>query len=117
MPAKPWEELHQALSETFPGWFCYYRKCFDDTLISQQPVTFVKEFIDDNDEQIFIDLLEKNIKDIYKQFKFPKSTILTMHDKFVYDNSTICHINNEQLGKARVRDHCHLFGKFWGAAH
>ena len=23
---------------------CYYTKCFDDTLYSQQPVTFVKEF-------------------------------------------------------------------------
>ena len=25
--------------------------------------------------------LEKNIKEIYKKFKFPKSMIMTMHDK------------------------------------
>ena len=38
--------------------------CFDDTLYSQQPVTFVKEFNDDDVAQIFIDTLEKNIKEI-----------------------------------------------------
>ena len=40
-----------------------------------------------------------------------------MHDKLVYDNSTLCHICNEELGKDRVRDHCHLTGKYRGAAH
>ena len=66
---------------------------FDDTLNSQQPVTFVKEFNDDdvaqfNDDdvaEIFLDTLEKNIKEIYKKFKFTKSMIITMHDKLVDD--------------------------------
>ena len=40
-----------------------------------------------------------------------------MHDKVVYDNSTLCHICNEELGKDQVRDHCQLYGKFRGAAH
>ena len=40
-----------------------------------------------------------------------------MRDKTAYDNSTLCHICNEELGKDRVRDHCYLSGKFWGAAH
>ena len=40
-----------------------------------------------------------------------------MHDKLVYDNSTLCHICNEELGNDRVRDHCHLSRKFRGAAH
>ena len=48
---------------------------------------------------------------------FPKGMIMTMHDKLVYDNSTLCHICNEELGNDRVRDHCHLSGKFRGAAH
>ena len=67
--------------------------------------------------QIFMDTLEKNIKDSYKKCKFPKSMISTMHDKLVYDNSTLCHIWNEELGEDRLRDHCHLSGKFRGAAH
>ena len=97
--------------------FCYHIKCFDDTLYSQEPVTFVKEHNDDDVAQIFIDTLEKNIKDIYKKFMFPKCMIMTMHDKLVYHNSTLCHIGNEELGKVRERDHCHLSGKFRGAAH
>ena len=59
----------------------------------------------------------KKYQKIYDKFKFPRKMILTMHDKFVYDNSTLCHICNEELGKYRVRDHCHLSGKFRGAAH
>ena len=39
------------------------------------------------------------------------------HDKLVYDNFTNCHICKEKLGEDRVRDHCHLSGKFRGAAH
>ena len=97
--------------------FYYHIKCFDDTLYSQESVIFVKENDDDDVAQIFIDTLEKNIKEIYKKFMFPKSMIMTMHDKLVYDNSTLCHICNEERGKDRVRDHCHLSGKFRGAAH
>ena len=40
-----------------------------------------------------------------------------MHDKLVYDNSTLYRICNEELGQDRVGDHCHLSGKFRGAAH
>ena len=85
--------------------FCYHIKCFDDTLYSQEPVTFVKEFNDDDVAQIFIDTLEKNIKEICKKFKFPKGMIITLHYKLVCDNSTLCHIGND-----RVRDHCHQSG-------
>ena len=35
----------------------------------------------------------------------------------INDNSTLCHIYNEELDEDRVRDHCHLSGKFRGAAH
>ena len=42
---------------------------------------------------------------------------MTMHHKMVYDNSTLCHICNKDLGEDRVRDHCHLSGKFGGVVH
>ena len=43
---------------------------------------------------------------------------MTMHDKkLIYDNSTLCHISNEEIGEAKVRDHCHLSRTFRGAAH
>ena len=113
-PEKSYTNQYQ---KHIPIGFCYHIKCFDDTLYSQQPVTFVKEFNDDDVAQIFIDTLEKNIKEIYKSLKFSKSMIMTMYDKMAYVNSTLCHICNEELGEDRVRDHCHLSGKFRGAAH
>ena len=42
--------------------------------------------------------------------------IMTTHDKMAYDNSALCHICNEELAEDRVRDHCHLSGKFRGVA-
>ena len=91
------------------------KQAFSIVIELNAPVTFVKEFNDDDYAQIFIDTLEKNIKHVYKTFKFPKSMIMTMHDTL--DNSTLCHICNEELGEDRVRDHCHLSGKSRGAAH
>ena len=63
-----------------------------------------EEFNDDDVAEIFMDTLEKDIKEIYKKFKFPKKMIMTMHDKIVYDNSTLSHICNEELGEDRVCD-------------
>ena len=85
-PDKSYSNRYQ---KHIPSGFCYHIKCFDDTLFSQEPVTFVKEHNDDDVAQIFIYTLEKNIKDIYKKFKFPKSMIMTMHDKTAYDNFTL----------------------------
>ena len=59
-----------------PSGFSYHMKCFDDTLYSQQPVIFVKEFNDEAVAQIFMDTLEKNIKEIYEKFKFRKNMII-----------------------------------------
>ena len=113
-PDKSYTKSYQ---KHIPSGFCYHIKCFDDTLYSEEPVTFVKEHNDDDVAQKLLDTLEKNIKDIYKKFKFPKCMIMTMHDKLVYDSSTPCHICKEELGKDRVRDHYHLSGKFRDAAH
>ena len=69
-----------------------------------------KRINDDDVAQIFIDTLEKNIKEIYKKFKFPKNMIISMQDNLIYNKSTLSHICNDELGKDRVRDHCHLSG-------
>ena len=113
-PEKSYTNQYQ---KHYPSGFCYHIKCFDDTLYSQQPVTFVKEFSDDYVAQVVMDTLEKNIQDIYKKFISPKDMMVTRHDELVYDKSTNCPICNEELGEDRVRDYCHLSCKFRGAAH
>ena len=72
MPTKPWEELHQAVSETHPSGFCYHIKSFDDTLYSQEPVTFVKEYNDDDVAQIFMTHLKRTWKKFVKSLSSQK---------------------------------------------
>ena len=59
-PDKSYTKQYQ---KHIPSGFCYHIKCFDDTLYSQEPVTFVQKFNDDDVAQIFIYTLEKNIKE------------------------------------------------------
>ena len=63
----PDESYTKQYQKHAPSGFCYHIKIFGDTLYSQEPVIFVKEFEDDDVAQIFIDTIEKNIKDIYKK--------------------------------------------------
>ena len=107
-----------------PSSVCYYIKCFDDEIYKQKPVVFTAKSKDDDIAQIFVNKLEADIKEIYNRFKFPKKMIFTKVDADVYNRSTICHIcergvfsNVEEDNKFKVRDHCHLSGKFRGAAH
>ena len=80
---------------------------------------------DDDVGQIFIAKLEEIVKQIYHQFKFPKEMIYTKKDKKDFEAATVCHICGYNLRRKcgdnfiedRVRDHCHLTGKFRGAAH
>ena len=56
----PDESYTKRYQKHTPSGFCYHIKCVDDTLYSQEPVIFVKEFEDDDVAQIFINTLEKN---------------------------------------------------------
>jgi len=74
---------------------------------------------DESDDvaQIFIDRLEEDLKERYERFKFPEDMIFTEDDEKLFDETTLCHICNKDLGEDRVRDHCHISGKFRGAVH
>ena len=97
--------------------FTFYIKCFDDSIYDSKLVTYTAVNENDDVAQKFIDMLEEEVKKIYEQVNFNKPMILTDEDKEDFENSTNCHICGDKLGEDRVRDHCHLSGKFRGAAH
>jgi len=113
-PSKSYTKPYQKHT---PSSFCYYIKCFDDEIYSQEPISFTVQDESDDAAQIFVDMLEQDIRRIYKKFKRPRKIIFTKTDKKKYTKATKCHICEKELGDDRVRDHCHLSGKFRGAAH
>ena len=48
---------------------------------------------------------------------FNKKLEMTIEDEENYQNSQNCWICNEKVIKDKVRDHCHITGKYRGAAH
>ena len=107
-----------------PSGFSYLIKCFDDNLFCPKLVQYTAESLNDNVPRLFIESLESDIKEIYNRCKIPKKMLMTPEDKINYKKATICHICERGISKEgndprfkKVRDHCHLTGKFRGAAH
>ena len=47
---------------------------------------------------------------------FLKDLIMTNEDEEIYNNSHICWICKQELNTDKAKDHCHVTGKFRGAA-
>ena len=58
---------------------------------------------------------QKQINQVIKKH-FNKELIMTTQEEEIYNNSQSCWICNEELNTDKVRDHCHITGKFRGAA-
>ena len=100
-----------------PSSFCYYIKCFDDEVYYQNPVTYTASTENEEVAQIFVNMLEEDVKSIYKRFGKPKKMLFGAKEREEFDEATECWICHGELGLDRVRDHCHLTGKYRGAAH
>ncbi|XP_072048278.1 uncharacterized protein [Amphiura filiformis] len=105
-----------------PSGFCYYIKCFDDSLYRQDPVVYTKRSEDEDVAQIFVERLEEDIRRIYRRFKFPQNMVFDQRERAIFAESSNCQICKKPLTpldeeNRTVRDHCHFTGKFRGAAH
>ena len=99
-----------------PSGFCYFIKCsFDESY--DRKVIYTKQSEDEDVSQKFVERLEYDITKLCHEFKFPKKMVLTEEDEANFEKATKCHICDKLLGKDRFRDHCHLTGRFRGAAH
>ncbi|XP_065645294.1 uncharacterized protein LOC136075785 [Hydra vulgaris] len=100
-----------------PSSFCYYIKCYNQSIYKDRLVTYTANSEDEDIAQIFIDYLQEDIIKICNEVDFNKPMIFRSKNKKAFKAAINCHICEEYLGEDRVRDHCHLTGKYRGAAH
>ncbi|PFX11357.1 hypothetical protein AWC38_SpisGene24958 [Stylophora pistillata] len=113
----PKECYTEKKQQHIPISFCYYVLCsFDDRYSKRVEYTAKSE--DEDVAQTFVEALEAEVKDIYKNHP-AKEMIFTDRDAVKFEDATCCWLCGEDFeeGKDKVRDHCHYTGKFRGAAH
>ena len=59
-------------------------------------------------------MLEPEFKTL---FKLQKKMVITEQDEENFRTATHCRFCDEKLKEDSVRDHCHMTGKYRGAAH
>lgn len=97
-----------------PCAFAYFVKCrFDDSLSK------FRIYTGKDAAEKFVESLSQDCNFIYDNYLRVKKNIisLTPTEDSLFLNAIVCHICKKELGNERVRDHCHLTGKFRGAAH
>ena len=95
-----------------PCGFCYHIKCFDEIIYPSKTVLYRMK--NEDVSQIFVDMLEKDIKKIHEEFDFSEKMIMTDADMIVFEKATtywICGLPFKEKQK-KVRDHCHFTGKY-----
>ena len=100
-----------------PCSFSYYIKCFNDGLFKPVFMLYTMEEKDENIGEIFVKNLESDIKEIYSKFKWKRNMRIMQEELDDFKKATVCHICKDSLNNDKVRDHCHLTGKYRGAAH
>ena len=98
--------------------FSYYIKCFDDELFPPLLKRYTIRKEDTNVGLTFVRNLERDIREIYCKFKWKKGMLpLSNFEKYKHWVASVCYICENPLNDDKVRDHCHLTGKYRGAAH
>ena len=100
-----------------PCGFCYYIKCANDELSPPVLKHYTMTDEDENIGRVFVDCLEKDIRKVYQESKCKKGMRITRKEERDFQSETVCHICEKLLNNDKVRDHCHLTGRYRGAAH
>ncbi|CAB3996294.1 Hypothetical predicted protein, partial [Paramuricea clavata] len=102
-----------------PSGFCYYVKCFDNSIYGPKLVHYTQQHEGEDVTKEFVDMLEEEVYDIYNRFKFKEPIRMFFEDIENYERATVCYACRKEFTTKdhKVRDHCHYTGEYRGAAH
>ena len=111
-----------------PSGFCYVIKCMNETVYPTKTVLKTASYEGEDMGKAFVESLMEDLKPVYEILKSPKPMVMSESDTKEFSNSKNCYacgvefgtvIVNEGKKKEKVtpcRDHCHITGKYRGAA-
>ena len=108
----PSKSYTQKVTHHVPSGFAYKVVGLNDEL-SKDPVVYRGDEVAD----VFVDHMLKEQEKIDLIYKNPKPLNMSVEDWRAFNSAKDCHICHKELGDDRVRDHCHITGKFRAAAH
>ena len=88
--------------------------CIDDKYMQPIKIFFRSNWINEFLQWVFKQKIKCN--NIIKNH-FNKPIIMTQADEENYNNTNTCWTCTQEISENKVRDHCHITGKFRGAAH
>ncbi len=125
-PSKSFTTKYQSHT---PSGFCYVIKCMDEGVYPTKTVLQTASYEGEDMGKAFVDSLTENLKPVYEILKNPLPMVMTEDDKTQYEGTENCYACevkfntiriNERSGKkekvVKCRDHCHITGKYRGAA-
>ena len=100
-----------------PSGFCYTIKCMDESIYKGKTVIYTMKEDGEAIGKKFVEYLENDLKEVYKILKTTIPIRMTDQEEANFKNAKVCYACEEDSENDRVRDHCHLTGKYRGPAH
>jgi len=107
----PQKSYTHQIAKQVPCSYCYIVVRSDG--VAKDPVLYRGE----NAVEHFLTSLQAELAEINEVFRKPVDIVMTAADDMAFAGATDCHICGGDLDNDRVRDHCHITGKYRGAAH
>ena len=100
-----------------PSGFCYTITCMDDSIYEPKTVLYTMKNDGEDVGRKFVESLESDLKDVHDILTTKVPIQMTDDYETCFNPARECYACGLELEDDRVRDHCHLTGKYRGAAH
>ena len=121
-PSKSFTNKYQ---NHIPSRFCYVIKCMDESVYPTKTVLKTASYEGEGMGKAFVDSLIEDLKPVYEILKNPKPMCMSDSEKSEHEKAKKCYACKDVFRTMRTkreeevtkcRDHCHITGKYRGAA-